>query len=227
MEAGGYLLSPAARTVAINMATEENPGIIKQFVSQQIAAKGLSAKDQTYLTAMMPLLQAAGHDQSGARLSTSQIRQNIESMLPLGTSKEQLEQVHQNRQGFYIGALTQAGSAAQLPQYKGTLGADLAQAQGTHGQSALGSGQSININGFKVTRIRYLSNRRAGRIALSDRWAGRSGPLGCDCAGDGRASPAVVGPRRARKLGTHGFTGRCRGTVADFRHEQWAAIRGR
>jgi hypothetical protein len=57
-----------------------------------------------------------------------------------------LTQVQQNRQGFYNGLLTQAGSAAQLPQYKGTLGADLSQAQKpqaptsryTEGQTASG-----------------------------------------------------------------------------------------
>ena len=90
----------------------------------------MTPQEQTYVAALMPMLQAAGHDQSGARLTTCQVRQNVESLLPIDVNnREALDQVRQNRQGFYTGLLTQAGAAAQLPQYKNTLGSDLKNAQ--------------------------------------------------------------------------------------------------
>lgn len=130
LESSGFTLSPKTRTLLLNAATSEDEGMIKQLFSQE-ALVHMSPKEQTYIAALMPMLQAAGHDQSGARLTTSQVRQNIESLLPIDVkNKDALEQVRQNRQGFYVGLLTQAGPAAQLPQYKDTLAADLTQAQG-------------------------------------------------------------------------------------------------
>jgi len=112
------------------MATSEDAGAMSQLMAQEIARHGLSAQDQTYISAMMPMLQAAGHDQSGARLTTAQIRQNVESIIPMDTSnKANLEQVNKNREGFYQGLLTQAGSALQYPQYRNTLLADQRKAQ--------------------------------------------------------------------------------------------------
>lgn len=130
LEAQGINLSPAARTAFLSAATSEDTGSLHLLLSQEALAHGITAKDQTYMAALMPMLQAAGHDQSGARLSTSQVRQNIESMLPIDVkNKESMDQIRQNRQGFYVGLLGQAGSSTQLPQYKNTLGADLKQAQ--------------------------------------------------------------------------------------------------
>lgn len=129
MESGGFNLTPAERTAFINAATSEDPGAIHQFFSQEYLSK-MSPKAQTYMAALMPMLQAAGHDQSGARLTTSQVRQNIESLLPIDVKNpEAMAQINKNRQGFYMGLLGQAGSSTQLPQYKSTLGADLKQAQ--------------------------------------------------------------------------------------------------
>jgi hypothetical protein len=130
MEGTGFRLGTGARTIAINMATDESPGLMGQYLSQQVAAHALSPQEQAYLASMMPLLQAAGHDQSGARLTTAQIRQNVESLLPLGSSQESLTQVQKNRQGFYEGLLTQAGQAVKLPQYRNSLLPDLQRAQG-------------------------------------------------------------------------------------------------
>lgn len=130
MEDQGFSLSPKTRTLLINAATSEDEGAIKQFMSQE-ALTHMSKQEQTYIAALMPVLQAAGHDQSGARLTTSQVRQNVESLLPVDVkNKDALTQVNANRQGFYVGLLGQAGSASQLPQYKKTLGSDLAAAQG-------------------------------------------------------------------------------------------------
>lgn len=141
MESQGFSLSPKTRTLLINAATSEDEGVMKQFLSQEGLAH-LSQKEQTYVSALMPMLQAAGHDQSGARLTTAQVRQNIESLVPIDVkNKDAMTQVGANRQGFYVGLLGQAGAAAQLPQYKGTLAADLGRAQA----SASGSAHPANI----------------------------------------------------------------------------------
>ena len=135
MESQGFSLSPGTRTLLINAATSEDEGALKQFGSQ-LMLKHMSPQEQTYVAALMPMLQAAGHDQSGARLTTSQVRQNIESLLPVDVkNKDAMQQVNANRQGFYVGLLGQAGAAAQLPQYKNSLGSDLTKAQ-TQAQSA-------------------------------------------------------------------------------------------
>lgn len=140
MESQGFELSPKARAIAINMATEEGGGGLlghvlgsgaSQLASQELARHGLNAQEQTYIAAMMPLLQAAGHDQSGARLTTAQIRQNVESLLPIDVkNKDSLQQVRMNREGFYKGLLSQAGSAVYDPMYSNTLGADRKQFSG-------------------------------------------------------------------------------------------------
>lgn len=129
MEKGGFKLSPKARAFAISMATDESASPMSQLFQQEIAAHGLTQQEQTYISSMMPLLQAAGHDQSGARLSTAQIRQNVESLLPFGGNNLNLQQVAKNRDGFYQGLLTQAGSALQNPKYKQTLLADEKRAE--------------------------------------------------------------------------------------------------
>lgn len=143
MEGSGFTLSPRTRTLLINAATSEDEGVLKQFLSQE-ALVHMSPQEQTYISALMPMLQAAGHDQSGARLTTSQVRQNIESLVPIGVgNKDNLTQVNSNRQGFYNGLLSQAGSAAQLPQYKNTLGADLKVAQGNTSQGGKAPASAI------------------------------------------------------------------------------------
>jgi len=131
LESAGFNLSPKTRTLLINAATEEDPGAIKQLLSQEALVHGMTPQEQTYVAALMPMLQAAGHDQSGARLTTAQIRQNVESLLPVDVrNRDAMAQVQKNREGFYTGLLSQAGSAVHLPQYEGTLGADLKAVQG-------------------------------------------------------------------------------------------------
>lgn len=132
LEGQGLNLSPATRTAFISAATSEDTGALHLLFGQEALVHGITPKEQTYMAALMPMLQAAGHDQSGARLTTSQVRQNLESLVPIDVhNKDALEQVQANRKGFYNGLLTQAGSATQLPQYKTTLGADLKSAQGS------------------------------------------------------------------------------------------------
>jgi hypothetical protein len=147
METNGFTLSPKTRTLLINAATSEDEGVMRQFLSQE-ALTHMSKDEQTYISALMPMLQAAGHDQSGARLTTSQVRQNIESLLPIDVkNREALDQVRQNRQGFYVGLLGQAGSAIQLPQYKGTLGSDLQNAQEPAATKTIGNATYVKRNG--------------------------------------------------------------------------------
>jgi hypothetical protein len=175
LEKSGFQLSPTARAIAISMATDESATPMSQLLQQELAAHALSKNDQGYLAAMMPMLQAAGHDQSGARLSTAQIRQNLESLLPMGeNNKLNMDQVHANRQGFYVGLLTQAGSAIRLPAYKNSLLADWNQAQqegtqplklygwGKEAQAAMAPGESRTIGGVKITRMD--GNSRVGVI---------------------------------------------------------------
>jgi hypothetical protein len=174
MEGRGYQMSPTARAIAVSMATDENATPMKQLLQQELAAHALSKDDQAYLASLMPVLQAAGHDQSGARLSTAQIRQNLESLLPMGAdNKLNMQQVHDNRQGFYVGLLTQGGPSIRLPQYKNTLLADLEAAQrgGTQplqlngwgkAQGSMAPGESRTIGGVKITRMD--GNSRVGVI---------------------------------------------------------------
>jgi hypothetical protein len=126
LESQGFTLSPAQRTAVIHAATSEDPSALSQLLSQEGLVHAMGPQGQTYMAALMPMLQAAGHDQSGARLSTAQIRQNLESLLPIDVNnKASLAQVNANRAGFYAGILTQAGSAVRLPQYANTLASDL------------------------------------------------------------------------------------------------------
>jgi len=146
LEDQGFNLSPKTRALVINAATSEDSGVLRQLLSQEMLVHGMTPKEQTYIAGLMPMLQAAGHDQSGARLTTAQIRQNVESLLPVDVrNKTALKQVQENRQGFYTGLLTQAGSAAQLPQYKSTLASDLQNAQNQ-------AGVTRTINGKTYTQ---------------------------------------------------------------------------
>lgn len=125
LEQSGYRMSPTIRAAVINAAVSDEPGNIKQWFSQEMVAHGLSAKDQQYTAALMPVLQAAGHSMAGARLTQSQMRTNFESLIPT-ESKDQgyLDAISTNRKQLYTGLLAQTGAAAEMPEYKDTLGAD-------------------------------------------------------------------------------------------------------
>lgn len=131
MEADGYRMSPTVRTAVIQAATDDSDSTIKQWLSQETLAHKLSPNDQKYLTALMPFLQAAGHDMSGARLTTSALRQTFEANVPTSTAdKGTLSEIANNRQQLYSGLLAGSRNAAQMPQFKDTLGADLANLGG-------------------------------------------------------------------------------------------------
>lgn len=155
METGGFRLSPKARTVLINAAMNEDPGMLSQLASQEALAHGVSDQDLAYASSAFPILQAAGHSMSGARLTASQMRTNFESLLPVESdNKDYLGNVQSNRQKLYTGLLGEAGPAAYLPEYRNTLGADV-QGLGKPGAAPtqLAPGQSRVIGGVTITRL--------------------------------------------------------------------------
>jgi len=125
IEGTGYHLEPSDRAVFINVASDENPGLLHQWLSQEILAHKLTPQAQTYISAAMPMIQALSHDQSGARLNSSQIRANLESAIPIDTNnQENMKQVQGFRQDYYKSMLIGSGSAAYTPEFNATLGAD-------------------------------------------------------------------------------------------------------
>lgn len=142
MEEAGYRMSPATRAAVINAAVSEDGSALGQLFSQEYLAHRLGPEDTTYMAALMPVLQAAGHSMSGARLTQSQMRTNFESLIPV-TLKDPnyISTVAENRQHLYNGLLAQSGSAAQMPEFRSTLGADRAAlaASGSKGAPAMGT----------------------------------------------------------------------------------------
>lgn len=125
LEDSGYRMSPTARSIVIDAAVNDDPGKFSQWMSQEALAHKLSAQDTTYMSALMPLLQAAGHSMSGARLTQSQMRTNFESLIPVSSEDPQyIQNVQGNRNNLYRGLLAQTGPAAQMPEFKSTLGSD-------------------------------------------------------------------------------------------------------
>ena len=129
LEQKGYVLSPKARSIIIDAATAEGDGLTKQYLKQVAMKAGLSPRDQEYMSALMPVLQAAGHSMAGARMTESQMKTNFESLIPVDVKNaDAMSQIQQNRNQYYKGLLTQSGSAVQMPQYS-ELAADLKQMQ--------------------------------------------------------------------------------------------------
>jgi len=124
MENSGFILTPSQRSLIMDAATNENPGVIHSLLSQEGLSK-LGKQGQTYLAAMMPLIQAVSHDQAGARVTTSQLRMNLESMIPPASNNpDALKVINENRDTFYRGLLVGSGPASQAPEFQNTIGAD-------------------------------------------------------------------------------------------------------
>jgi hypothetical protein len=153
LEKGGYSLSPSARAAIVQVATSEEGGFLSQGFSQEVLAHGLSDKDQEYMAALMPVLQGIGHGLGGARLTTSQVRQLLESVVPVeGSNKSALAVVNKNREKYYTGMLGEAGNAANSPIYKGTLGADMQRVRADANLPTYSPDQARGIS--KGTRFR-------------------------------------------------------------------------
>lgn len=130
IEASGYRMSPTVRAAVINAATSDDPGMLGQWLSQQMLAHALGPQDLQYMAALMPFLQAAGHDMTGARLPAGQMKTNFESLIPVdSTDPKYMATIANNRQQLYNGLLAGAGNASQLPEFRNTLGADRMSAQ--------------------------------------------------------------------------------------------------
>ncbi len=115
-------LSPAQRTLLIQVATRENVGDIRQL-AYQMGLKKLGGDAQTYLAAMMPVIQAVSHDQSGARLNSTQIRTNLESVIPVDVhNKDAMTMINSTRDSFQKAMNVGAGSAAFAPEFNQTVG---------------------------------------------------------------------------------------------------------
>jgi len=126
MEGGGYALSPSDRAQLINVASDEDPGLLHQWVSQELLSHKLDQQGQTYLTATMAAVQALSHDQSGARLNAGTIRANLESAIPIDVkNKQAMQQIEAFRNGYYKDTLVGAGPVAMTPAFNDTLGSDL------------------------------------------------------------------------------------------------------
>lgn len=123
LEAKGFALTPSQRAQLIDMATNENPGMLHQFISQQVLNKWGSQAKQ-YLTSMMPVIQAVSHDQAGARVTPSQLRLNLESVIPVDAKDAGvMAQVNQTRDNFQKAMNVGAGPAAYAPEFRNTIGA--------------------------------------------------------------------------------------------------------
>ena len=130
MEGNGFALTPSDRAQLINVASDEDPDLLHQYVSQELLSHKLSAQGQTYLTASMAAVQALSHDQSGARLNPSTIRANLEAAIPVDVkNKSSMQQIEQFRNGYYKDTLVGSGPVAYTPAFNDTLGADLRSMQ--------------------------------------------------------------------------------------------------
>jgi hypothetical protein len=178
MEGQGYALSPSDRAQLINVASDEDPGLLHQWVSQELLSHKLDQQGQTYLTATMAAVQALSHDQSGARLNGSTIRSNLESAIPIDVKNRQaMQQIEQFRNGYYKDTLMGAGPVAMTPAFNDTLGSDLRTMQ---------SGGQLPGDVAKVSSdADYASLRPGSRFVGPDgkirkkpaqSWAGKTHP---------------------------------------------------
>jgi len=124
LENQGIALTPTQRAQVIKIATGEGTGGLSQWMQQEALKHNLNANAQTYLAAMMPMIQAVSHDQSGARLNEGQIKTNLESVIPVDVKNaEAMKQINSTRDEALKSMAIGAGSAAYTPEYSGTIGA--------------------------------------------------------------------------------------------------------
>lgn len=125
LERQGIAPSPTQRMQIIKVASGEDSGALSLWMQQQALKHNFDPNMQTYLAGMMPVIQAVSHDQSGARLNESQIKSNLETVIPVDVgNKPALSQINASRDGFYHQSLIGAGASIHTPQFEDTLGAD-------------------------------------------------------------------------------------------------------
>lgn len=124
LENKGVALSPTQRASLIDVATNEDPGAVHAWLSQESLKHALSPQQQSYIAAMFPVIQAVSHDQAGARVTTSQLRMNLESVIPVdAANKDAMSMVNKTRNNFQNAMNIGAGSAAQTPEFNQSVGA--------------------------------------------------------------------------------------------------------
>lgn len=162
---GGSPLGPKERALLVQVATAEDVGDIHQL-GYQMGLKHLSGDQQAYLAGMMPIIQAVSHDQSGARLNSSQIRSNLESVIPQAgaVNPKAYAMINSTRDAFQSAMNVGSGSAAYTPEFNNTIGAQRraaaapkvvtqAQVQAYAQQHKLSIGaatQHVQANGFTI-----------------------------------------------------------------------------
>ncbi|HEY4749687.1 MAG TPA: hypothetical protein VIH60_04805 [Steroidobacteraceae bacterium] len=162
MEGSGYALSPSDRAQLINVASDEDPGLLHQWVSQELLSHKLSPQGQTYLTASMAAVQALSHDQSGARLNPGTIRANLEAAIPVDVNnKTAMQQIESFRDGYYKDTLVGAGPIAHTPAFQGTLGADL---------DAISAGKPFGVNTSQSATTKTIGGKTYVSLG-GGRWA--------------------------------------------------------
>jgi hypothetical protein len=128
LDSKGFDFSPKARTIILQALTNESTSNVEQFGIQEALKHGLSTQEQTYMTALTPFLQAAGHawGQAGiGRLTPTMARQMFETIAPFDArNKDAMSNMADNRQNLYVSALAETGAARNTPLYKNTIGAD-------------------------------------------------------------------------------------------------------
>lgn len=128
LDSKGFDFTPKARTIILQALTNESTSNIEQFGIQEGLRHGLSKDEQTYMTALTPFLQAAGHawGQAGiGRLTPTMARQMFETIAPFDArNKDAMANMADNRQNLYVSALAETGAARQTPLYKNSIGAD-------------------------------------------------------------------------------------------------------
>ena len=125
LERQGIAPTPMQRAQIIKVASGDDSGYFQLWAQQEALKHNFDANMQSYLAGMMPVIQAVSHDQSGARLNESQIKSNLETVIPVDVgNKNALAQINSSRDGFYHQSLIGAGAAIHSPAFEGTLGAD-------------------------------------------------------------------------------------------------------
>lgn len=124
LENKGVALSPTQRASLIDVATNEDPGAIHAWLSQESLKHALTPQQQSYIAGMFPVIQAVSHDQAGARVTTSQLRMNLESIIPVdANNKDAMNMINRTRNNFQSAMNVGAGSAAQTPEFNQSVGA--------------------------------------------------------------------------------------------------------
>lgn len=124
LENKGVALSPTQRASLIDVATNEDPGAVHAWLSQESLKHALTPQQQSYIAGMFPVIQAVSHDQAGARVTTSQLRMNLESIIPIdAANKDAMQTINNTRNNFQKAMNVGAGSAAVTPEFNQSVGA--------------------------------------------------------------------------------------------------------